>query len=211
MQTCPPIIDIDGVLVSADIITEPFCCVPGRCRGECCVQGDAGAPVTLNEIAAMESVVDVVRPLLTPAAEEEIARHGVACTDAEGELVTATVDGRDCVFAYHEHDCCFCSLERACRDGKSAVPKPVSCALYPIREVRIGGTVGLNYHRWAVCRGAAEEGRRRAMPLYVFLRAPLVRRFGEEWYALLEEAARLAAKEGYVSPLRNNTTGTLNR
>ena len=116
----------------------------------------------------------------------------MACTDPEGELVTSIVAGRDCVFAYHEGGCCFCALERACSAGLTSFRKPMSCALYPLREKAFAnGTVGLNYHRWEVCRPAVAKGRALGLPLYRFLAGPLRRRFGDEWYGQLLEAARM--------------------
>lgn len=177
-----PIIEIGKVLVSADIITERFCCDIEKCKGECCVSGDAGAPVTLDEIVAIEGILDDVWSELTASAQTIIDRQGVAYIDREGDLVTSIVAGKDCVFTNHHDGCCFCTLEQAYRQGKTTFCKPVSCALYPIREVKIGSGVGLNYHRWDVCQTAVAEGQRRDIPLYHFLKEPLIRRFGDEWY-----------------------------
>ena len=114
----------------------------------------------------------------------------MAYTDPDGDLVTSIVGGKDCVFTCHEGGCCLCALERAYRMGKSAFAKPVSCALYPIREKRFAnGTVALNYHRWDVCRDAVRKGKKLGLPLYKFLREPLTRRFGQEWYDTLCEVA----------------------
>lgn len=185
------IIDIDGVLLSSDILTERFCCDFESCRGECCVEGDAGAPVTLDEVAAIEDTLDEVWPELSAQAQAVIDRQGVAYTDEEGDLVTSIVGGKDCVFTCHEGGCCLCALERAYRAGRTTFCKPISCALYPIRELRMSnGTVGLNYHRWNVCRAAVEKGRKLDMPVYKFLKEPLTRRFGAEWYAELEAVAK---------------------
>lgn len=182
----PPIIQVGDVLLSGDILTEHFCCDLSACRGACCVEGDAGAPVTLDEIAALENRLDDVWPLLSAGAKAEINAHGVAYTDREGDLVTSIVDGRECVFTgqgtLEGCQCTLCLVE----DGK-----PISCALYPIREKTIAGTTCLNYHRWAICRDAVAKGRQLRLPLYKFLRGPLIRRFGEEWY---EELCAVAAQ-----------------
>ena len=184
------ILDIDGVRVSSDIITEQFCCDLDACKGICCVEGDAGAPVTLEEIAGIEDALDTVWGDMTAQAQAVVDRQGVAYTDPDGDLVTSIVGGKDCVFTCHEGGCCLCALERAYRMGKSAFAKPVSCALYPIREKRFAnGTVALNYHRWDVCRDAVRKGKKLGLPLYKFLREPLTRRFGQEWYDTLCEVA----------------------
>lgn len=208
-----PIIDVDGVLVSSDIFTERFCCDLDACRGACCVEGDAGAPVTLDEVAAIEDALDTVWPGLSASAQAVIDRQGVAYTDVEGALVTSIVGGKDCVFTCHEDGCCLCSLERAWRnkrkeesamgergeEGHAGFPKPISCALYPIREIRIGnGTVGLNYHRWDICRPAVEKGRQLDLPVYRFLEGPLTRRFGRAWYEELTVTADELKRQGYI-------------
>ena len=114
----------------------------------------------------------------------------MAYTDRDGDLVTSIVGGKDCVFTCYEGDCCLCALERAHRAGKTSFIKPISCALYPIREKRFAnGTVALNYNRWDVCKDAVKKGRELGLPVYKFLEGPLTRRFGKEWYAALCEVA----------------------
>ena len=189
---------IDNVLVTTDILTEKFCCDLDACKGQCCVEGDAGAPVTLDEVAAIENSLDTVWNDLTASAHAVTDKQGVAYPDQEGDLVTSIVGGKDCVFTCHEDGCCLCTLEKAYRAGKAKFCKPISCALYPIREVRLSnGLIGLNYHRWAVCSDAVKKGKALDLPIYKFLKEPLTRRFGSEWYEMLEEAARqFASQEG---------------
>ena len=190
MNALPPILQIGDVLISSDILTEQFCCDLEACHGACCIEGDAGAPVTLDEVAAIEEAVETVWPELSAQAQAVIDCQGVAYTDEEGDLVTSIVNGRDCVFTCYEKGCCFCALEKAFREGRSSFCKPISCALYPIREKTFSdGTVGLNYHRWHVCREAVKRGQQLQLPLYRFLREPLVRRFGQEWYDELCDVA----------------------
>lgn len=192
MSPLPPILEVGGVLISSEIITERFCCDYEKCRGICCVEGDAGAPVTLDEIGQMEDALDAVWPMLSASAQSVIDQQGVAYADRDGDMVTSIVRGRDCVFTCYDGDNCLCALERAYREGKSRFCKPVSCALYPIREKDFGnGVVGLNYHRWAVCRDAIEKGKALDLPVYKFLREPLIRRFGQAWYDELCEVAQL--------------------
>lgn len=192
-----PILEVGGVLLSTDLLTEFFCCDLEACGGACCIEGDAGAPVTLDEVAEIELALDAAWPLMSASAQSVVERQGVAYTDVEGELVTSIVHGRDCAFAYHgeldghgSKPCCLCALERVCREGRSRFPKPISCALYPIREKRLGnGLVGLNLHRWAVCGAAFRRGRELHLRVYQFLRDPLIRRFGADWYQELEQVA----------------------
>lgn len=206
----PPIIDVAGVLVSSDIITERFCCDLEQCKGACCVEGDAGAPVTLDEIGEIEDALDVVWEDMTASAQAVVDRQGVAYTDREGELVTSIVGGKDCVFTYYDDleitntqhpspitHCCLCALEKAYRAGISKFCKPISCALYPIREKRFSsGLIGLNYHRWSVCECARKKGKSLDLPIYRFLKEPLIRRFGKEWYAELETIVKELAAQG---------------
>ena len=188
---------IDNVLLTTEILTERFCCDLDACKGECCVEGDAGAPVTLDEVAAIEESLDVVWDDLNASAQTVIDKQGVAYTEKEGDLVTSIVGGKDCVFTCHENGCCFCALEKAYRAGKADFCKPISCALYPIREVRLkNGLIGLNYHRWDVCKDAVKKGKELDLPVYKFLKEPLTRRFGAAWYEALEEAAEEILKEG---------------
>lgn len=190
------ILQIDDVLVSSDIFTEMFCCDLDDCHGECCVEGDAGAPVTLDEIAGIEDALDEVWSDLTASAQSVIDRQGVAYTDQEGDMVTSIVGGKDCVFTCHADGCCFCALEKAYREGRTKFCKPISCALYPIREVSLkNGLVGLNYHRWDVCKAAVRKGRELQLPVYKFLRDSLIRRFGEDWYKELEAVADELSKQ----------------
>lgn len=194
-----PIIEVSGVLVSPDILTERFCCDLSACKGICCVEGDAGAPVTLDEIAGIEDSLDAVWNDLSASAQAVIDRQGVAYTDREGDLVTSIVGGKDCVFTCHEQGCCLCTLEKAWRAGRTSFCKPISCALYPVREKQLSnGLVALNYHRWAVCKDAVSKGRELDLPVYKFLREPLVRRFGAAWYDELLTTADELAKAGYL-------------
>lgn len=186
-----PILQVGNVLVSPDIVTERFCCDLEACKGQCCVEGDAGAPVTLDEIGGMEDVLDEVWGDMSASAQSVVDRQGVTYTDRDGDLVTSIVGGKDCVFTCYEGGTCLCALERAYRRGCTKFVKPISCALYPIREKRLsGGFIGLNYNRWDICKAAVAKGKQLDLPIYKFLKGPLVRRFGEEWYAELEAFAR---------------------
>ena len=206
----PPIIQVGDVLLSSEILTEKFCCDLSACKGECCVEGDAGAPVTMEEIAEIEDCLDTVWGDLSASAQAVIDKQGVAYTDQEGDLVTSIVKGKDCVFTCYESlqfttvniKCCLCALEKAYRAGKTRFCKPVSCALYPIREKRLGeGLVGLNYNRWAVCKMAVVKGNQENVRLYQFLRDPLIRRFGEDWYQELLDTVDELKHQGYLDSL----------
>lgn len=192
-------IQVGDVIVSTECLTECFCCDLDACRGVCCIEGDAGAPVTLEEVGELENVLANVWPELSEAAHAVIDRQGVAYTDSEGDLVTSIVGGKDCVFTCYEGGCCLCATERVFRKGETAWCKPVSCALYPIREKRLSnGLPALSYHKWDICEAAVRKGRELNLPLYRFLREPLQRRFGQSWYAELCEVAEALKQQGYI-------------
>lgn len=186
----PSIIQVGNVLLSSDIFTEHFCCDYERCKGVCCIEGNAGAPVTLDEIGEIEECLDTIWEDLSAQAQSVIDKQGVAYTDQEGDLVTSIVGGKDCVFTCYEGENCLCALEKACRNGKTNFMKPLSCSLYPIREKELSnGMVALNYHRWDICKDAVVKGKELGIPVWKFLKEPLIRRFGKEWYDELEQIA----------------------
>ena len=183
-ESLPPILQVGDVLLSPDIITEYFACDIAKCGGRCCEEGDAGAPVTMDEIADIEEQLDDLWPRLSASAQTAIDKGGVAYADPEGELVTCIVNNRDCAFRGPQG----CLLRQ----------RPISCHLYPIREKQLGSLVGLNYHRWDICKDAIERGRQENIRLYQFLREPLIRRFGSSWYQDLEAMVEELKKNGVL-------------
>lgn len=176
-------LQIDNTLVSLDLAERFFCCDLNSCLGECCIEGDAGAPITEDERREIERILPVIWDDLLPAAQEEIKRSGVAYIDEEGDLVTSIVDGRNCVFTtYGKGGMCHCAIEKASREGKIDFLKPISCHLYPLRLTEYPTFTAVNYHRWKICKCAEILGRSKGLRLYKFLEGPLVRRFGREWY-----------------------------
>jgi hypothetical protein len=136
---------------------------------------------------------------MSASAQSVVDKQGVAYTDREGDLVTSIVGGKDCVFTCYEGDCCLCALEKAYRAGKTKFVKPISCALYPIREKKLAeGLYGLNYHKWKICQDAVKKGQELDLPVYKFLEGPLVRRFGQAWYDELCEVANELKEQGYI-------------
>lgn len=182
-------IEIDGKIVSADLLRECFACDLAQCKGICCVEGNAGAPLEPEEIGELEAEYPHYEPYMTPAGIAAVEAQGFAVLDEEGDLTTPLVRNAECAYACQEDGITLCAIERAWRDGRTPFRKPVSCHLYPIRLVRFSnGTVGLNYHRWDVCAPARTCGRKVGLPVYKALREPIVRRFGEAFYTALEAA-----------------------
>ncbi|MEZ3549924.1 MAG: DUF3109 family protein [Muribaculaceae bacterium] len=174
---------IKDTLVSLDLIERHFVCDLDSCLGQCCIDGDAGAPLLEEERKAIDEHIKEILPLLNPAAQMAIAREGSAYIDPDGDLVTQIVEGRDCVFTtYAEGGKCLCALEKAYREGKLPQLKPSSCHLYPVRLKKVGDMTAVNLHRWKICKCAETLGRAKGVRAYQFLKEPLIRKFGQEWY-----------------------------
>ena len=192
-------VQIQDTLVSLDLFKECFCCDLAQCHGQCCVEGDAGAPVEEDEIACLEEAAELLDEELTDEARCIIRDEGVVTIDRDGEFVTSVVRGRDCVFAVQDTGgITLCAIDRAHREGRTTIQKPLSCALYPIRISDVGGLTALNYHRWEVCRSACQRGRQLQLPVYQFLKQPLIRAFGQAWWDECELVAGELKKAGYL-------------
>lgn len=188
-------IQIKDTLISEDIFETCFVCDLGKCKGMCCVEGDAGAPLTHEEYEAIKDVLPEIWDDLLPKARELIEKQGIAYIDDDGELVTSIIKGRECVFTYFDADgVCRCAIDNAFREGRISVQKPISCHLYPIRLHKYDEFTALNYDRWSVCRPALRLGKKTGIKLYQFLKEPLIRKFGEEWYQEVCQIAELLPK-----------------
>ena len=160
-------IEIDDKIVSLDLLRECFACDLSRCKGICCVEGNAGAPLEIEEVATLEAQYETYKPYMTPEGIAAVERQGFMVVDDEGDYTTPLVGDAECAYSYTENGVTLCAVERAFREGRCSFRKPISCHLYPIRVVRFSnGTLGLNYHRWEVCRPAVECGRRLSIPVY---------------------------------------------
>lgn len=184
-------IQIEDAIVSLDVIDKYFLCDLSKCKGECCVEGESGAPLEEEEKAKLEEVLPLIWDDLSPEAQAVIEQQGVSYVDNDGDLVTSIIGGKNCVFTcYDENGVCKCAIEKAYREGKTDFYKPVSCHLYPIRLTKYRDFTAVNYHEWEVCKAAEILGRREKVPVYKFLREPLIRKFGEEWYNALETCVK---------------------
>ena len=179
----------NNTLVSLDVLEKEFCCDLDTCRGCCCIEGDAGCPVTDEEIKQIEQLLPGLLPQMTKEARAVVEQQGLSYLDPSGEQVLSIVNGKDCIFARTDHNgWCYCLIERLSRQQSavshqlSAFTKPISCALYPIRLTKVGEYTGVEYHRWDICHCARILGKKKHIPLYQFLKEPLIRRFGKEWY-----------------------------
>lgn len=182
-------LQIKETLVSLDLAEQFFCCDIEACKGECCIEGDAGAPVTDEEARRIEAVLPEIWEDMAPAARREVEENGVSYIDSEGDRVTTIVGGRDCAFTcYAPGGICMCAIEKAYREGRIGWRKPASCYLYPVRITRYPTFTAVNFHRWKICRSAESNGRRLGIRAYQFLKEPLTEEFGQEWYDELTTA-----------------------
>lgn len=182
-------IQIDDKIISLELFTARFCCDLGVCRGECCVEGNAGAPLEVEEVALLEQEWDNYVPYMTPQGRRAVEAQGLAVLDGDGDLTTPLVAaGAECAFTIRERGVTWCAIEKAWTEGRTRFRKPISCHLYPIRLVKLSEELtGLQYHRWEVCRAAEVLGTKRGEPLYRTLKEPIIRRFGENFYRTMEE------------------------
>ena len=189
-------LQIKDALVSLDLAEEFFTCDLDKCLGECCIEGDAGAPITEDELKRLKEVLPIVWDDLLPVAQKQIEENGVGYVDEEGDLVTQIVDGKNCVFTtYGPGGKCYCAIDKAYREGRCSWRKPISCYLYPLRLKEYPTFTAVNYHRWKICKCAIVLGRAKGIRLYEFMREPLIERFGQEWYDELVEACKAYLEE----------------
>ncbi|HEY0742255.1 MAG TPA: DUF3109 family protein [Chryseosolibacter sp.] len=180
---------VGEVLVSDDIRDKEFVCNLEKCKGACCVEGDFGAPLDQDELQILEDIYPIVKPYLSKEGIKVIEKQGTHTTDDDGDLCTPVIDGRECVYAiYDKKGILKCGIEQAYLDGKITWKKPISCHLYPIRITSKKNFEALNYHKWHICSPACALGKELQVPVYKFLKDPLIRKYGESWYSELVKA-----------------------
>ncbi len=184
-------LQIGDTIISSEILEEDFLCDLLKCLGQCCVDGDSGAPLTKEEISILKEIEAEIWEDLTPEAQTVIKKQGAYYIDEDGDYVTSLVNKKECVYAYYDKDnICKCAIEKAYKEKKISFYKPISCHLYPIRVTEYSKFTALNYHKWSVCGPARICGKKNELKVYQFLKEALIRRFGEEWYEQLEIAAK---------------------
>ena len=173
---------LDEILISDDLRDVHFCCDLQHCKGACCVEGDAGAPLEEEEISLLEDYIDTIKTFMVPKGIEAIENIGVFDYDADGKFVTPLVNGNECCFVYMENGIARCAIEKAYSEKAISFPKPISCHLYPVRISEVGKKDAINYHKWRICNKALENGMKLKLPLYRFLEESLIRKYGRTWY-----------------------------
>ena len=185
----------ENTLLSEDLFEQNFICNLSKCKGACCVEGDQGAPISKEEIAAIAENLESIRPFLTEPSLKAISQKGFWETDPEGDLVTTCLPTGECNFSIYKDGILGCGMEQAWKEGKSTFRKPISCHLYPIRISQVGEYEALNYHRWDVCKPACALGNEHKVPVYSFLKDALIRKYGEGWYNELDGIASVLKEE----------------
>ncbi|MGV3600761.1 MAG: DUF3109 family protein [Dyadobacter fermentans] len=179
---------IENTCISDDIEDQEFVCNLDKCKGACCVEGDSGAPLDEDELAILDEIYPQVEPYLTEAGKKVIADEGTWTKDWDGDYVTPIINGRECAYAiYDQKGILKCAIEEAYNDGKISYKKPISCHLYPIRVTKYEQYHALNYDRWEICSPACSLGQQLKVPVYKFLKDPLIRAYGEDWYRQLSD------------------------
>ena len=185
---------IDDILISDDIIEKQFVCNIKKCKGICCVEGDSGAPVEKEETKILKKIYPKIKNYLLPEGIQAIEEQGTYVKETEDEYApyaTPLINGGACAFVNYEKDGTItCAIEKAWKDKIIDFQKPISCHLYPIRIKPMEGVTAVNYDEWDICADACALGGKLKMPLYVFVKEALVRKFGNEFYETLEYAAK---------------------
>ncbi|MDB4061016.1 DUF3109 family protein [Vicingaceae bacterium] len=188
-------IQVENVLLSEDLFTAHFVCDLSACKGACCIEGDAGAPLAMEEIDFIEESLEAILPFLTPEGKKSIHELGVFTVDTDGDYVTTLNNGKECAFTtYDGNGTAKCGIEDAFRAGKTNFKKPTSCHLFPIRVQKLHEMEALNYEQIDICKPACECGSKLQVKVYQFLKEPLINKYGEEWYAHLQEVDKLLSK-----------------
>ena len=190
-------IAIDKTLISEDLLEKKFVCDLNACKGACCVAGDSGAPLEKEELEILDSILDKVKPYMVKKGIKAIEKHGSYVIDGDGDYTTTLVSpGAECAFVFFdENKIAKCSIEQAYYDGKITWKKPISCHLYPVRITKHKDYDAVNYDKWDVCKPACECGKKLDVPVYKFLKEPLVRKYGKAWFTQLEKSAKLFLKK----------------
>ncbi|WP_340067182.1 DUF3109 family protein [Ascidiimonas aurantiaca] len=182
---------LEKTIVSEEILENDFVCNLSACKGACCVEGDAGAPLEVSEMQILEELYDTIQPFLRKEGVAAIEKQGLFVKGADGEWETPLVNQKECAYVtFDKAGIAKCGIEEAYHAGAISWKKPVSCHLYPVRIKQYRDFAAVNYHRWHLCDDACALGKELQMPIYRFVKEALIRKFGEAWYKQLEIVAR---------------------
>jgi hypothetical protein len=181
---------LQKTIVSEEILEKDFVCNLSACKGACCIDGDAGAPLTQEETKILADIYPKVKPFLRKEGIAAIEAQGTHVIGDDGELETTLIDGKDCAYVIFDNKTALCGIEQAYNQGEVSWKKPVSCHLYPVRVKEYSDFSAVNYHKWHICSDACALGAELQVPVYKFVKEALVRKFGTEWYEELEKVAQ---------------------
>ncbi|GGG34765.1 DUF3109 family protein [Bizionia arctica] len=178
-------------IVSEDIIEKDFLCNLSACKGACCIDGDAGAPLETAETQILEDIYPKIKHFLRQAGIDAIEKQGTFITTEFGEFETPLINDADCAYViFDKKGTALCAIEEAYNQGVITWKKPVSCHLYPVRVKDYSEFSAVNYDKWEICDDACTLGKELQVPIYKFVKEALIRKFGEDWYAELEIIAK---------------------
>lgn len=190
-------IEVSNVLVHEDVVKENFVCNLNKCKGACCLEGDSGAPLNHDELHILDEIYPRVKPFMTAKGIATIEQTGTYVTDFEGDYTTPCVDtNKECAYVVWENGITKCAIEKAYEQGVIDWKKPISCHLYPIRITKYPEFDVLNYDRWSICSPACSFGNELKVRVHEFLKGPLIRKYGEDWYNELELAVEASDSLG---------------
>ena len=189
-------IQVEDKIISLDIFEKYFVCDLNACKGACCIEGDAGAPLLKDEEKILTEIYEKVKPYMREEGIAEVKTKGVTVYDADGDLTTPLINNRECVFVTYENEIAKCTIEKAYLDRKIDFIKPLSCHLFPIRIKQYRDFDAVNYEKIKICKPACECGSKLEIPIYTFLKSPLIRKYGEDWYKKLLTAVKLLKNDG---------------
>ncbi len=178
-------LEIEKTIISLDVINHKFTCNLDACKGACCVDGDSGAPLTDEEAIILEEIYPYILPYLSDEHIQEIENQGTSVVDSDGDTVTPLVNNLQCAYTFVENGVTKCAIEKAYFDGVVQFRKPVSCHLFPIRVTEYTRFAAVNYQQLDICKAGRKYGKETGTPLWVYLKEPLIRRFGLDWYTSL--------------------------
>ena len=184
-------IQLQNTLISEDIIEKEFVCNLSKCKGACCVEGDAGAPLESDEAKTLEEIFENVKPFLREEGIRAIEKQGTWITGEDGEKETPLVNGSECAYViFDKNGITKCGIEKAHEDGAVDFKKPVSCHLYPVRIKSYSEFDAVNYHKWPICSDACDLGKELQVPIHRFVKDALIRKYGQDWWNELDDIAK---------------------
>ncbi len=184
-------ISIADTLISDDLLQTKFVCDLSACKGACCVEGDSGAPLEEAELSILDDIYEEVKPYMVQAGIEVVEKNGKYNVDSDGDFVTPLVNNKECAYVYYDDKgVTKCAFEKAYLDKKISFQKPVSCHLFPVRLTKYTSFTAVNIQSLEICSAAFVCGNKLKVPVYQFLKAPLIRKFGNDWFEALDAVAK---------------------